>query len=104
MSAIRAKDSEAVLVNFGSEDAWAEYEFLFNVGSKQSKPVKFAAYRKWRSTAAPVAFTGMRASFKSRAEAVSMFVQSIGEHGGIVKDASKSTLERLRAKYSDEDT
>ncbi len=104
MKAPRAKEREAVLVNFKSEDAWAEYEFLFNVGTKQNKPVKFSAYLKWRSTEAPSAFAGMRGSYNSKTEASRDFEQSIGEYGGSVRVVNKQSLENLRARYGNKNT
>ena len=104
MKAPRPKERETVLVNYKSEDAWAEYEFLFNVGTKLNKPVKFAAYLKWRSTNAPSAFAGMRGSYKDKTEASRDFEHSIGEYGGSVKVVNEQTMETLREKHGYKNT
>jgi len=99
MDTVRERTSKRIFISFLRETEWVEFELRFNLGSKKQKPLKFQAWRTWRTPNAPELFGGTRASFASVREAEAYLAAQFHAGGGVVHPHSPSLVSRLRKTH-----
>ena len=101
MHRLREHTIKRVLVCFEGGGYWEEWQFRFNVGKKQNRPVKFFADRIWRSDQSRciIPFSGTHWDYESKAHAEEHFSKEAAAHGGTVVNPTKKILNDLKENF-----